>query len=216
MTIAELQKVIGTKVDGRWGPASRAALLARFTNTSAAKITTNEMQAFAERLGCTLRQLAAVAAVESSGSGFDRYGRPKILYERHYFHRLTEGKWSPGSFSNAARGGYSEDSWVKLATACAYAPDAAFSSVSWGKFQVMGFHWSKLGYVSPFDLAVSTVGSEAAHYELLARYIETFGLKDDIRRLSTNPADCRDFAAGYNGSAYEAGGYHRKLAEAMR
>ena len=61
-----------------------------------------------------------------------------------------------------------------------------------------------------------TVGSEAAHYEMLARYVLTFGLADDLRRLSTNPVDCEGFAAGYNGPGYRRFSYHTKLAAAMR
>ncbi|WP_337192532.1 N-acetylmuramidase domain-containing protein [Novosphingobium silvae] len=104
----------------------------------------------------------------------------------------------------------------KLGLACAKNPDAAFGSCSWGKFQVLGLHWSKLRYASPYALAFSTVASEAAHYELLARYIEVFGLTDELRALSRDPDDCRAFAQGYNGPAYAVGGYHQKLARAMQ
>jgi hypothetical protein len=80
----------------------------------------------------------------------------------------------------------------------------------------MGTHWSKLGYASPWALARSTVESEAAHYELLVRYVQKFDLVDAIRRLSTIPANCAGFARGYNGSGYAANAYDRKLAEAMK
>jgi len=60
------------------------------------------------------------------------------------------------------------------------------------------------------------VQSEADHYELLARYIEVFGLTGALRALSADPDDCRDFAKRYNGPAYEKNRYHVKLAEAMK
>lgn len=216
MNIAELQKAIGTAPDGKWGPASRAALLDHFTNKSAPAITPGQEQVIADRLSVSLRQLRAVAQVESSGSGFDNQGRPKILFERHYFHRLTDGKWSPAIFSDAKAGGYGDDSWNKLLAAAGRDPDAAFASCSWGQFQVMGAHWKALGYASPFALAASTVKDQAGHYELLTRFIERNNLKGAMAAISTDPEDCRAFARAYNGPAYAKGRYHEKLARAMK
>lgn len=215
MTIQELQSLIGTTPDGAFGLASRAALVAHFTNLQAKAVTSADITIYASKLGCTPQQLSAVAQVESSGGGFDNKGRPKILFERHIFHRLTDGKWSPATFSQSTGGGYSESSWDKLGAACAKDPDAAFSSASWGRFQVMGMHWSKLGYASPYELAHSTVESEANHFDLLARFILTFGLADELRALSPDPVDCRAFAKGYNGPNYRQNAYDTKLAAAM-
>lgn len=216
MNILALQKAIGTPVDGKFGANSKAALLKTFTNTKAPAVTDADIKAFAARLNCTEKQIRAVASVESAGSGFDNVGRPKILFERHIFHRETSGRWSVASYSNPSPGGYSESSWDKLASACAKEPDAAFAAASWGKFQVMGMHWKTLGYDSSYQLARSTVDSERAHYELLARYIERFGLLDEMRALSSNPDDCRAFAKLYNGPAYAKNDYHSKLARAMK
>ena len=209
MTPADLEAKLGA-------PLSLETLSAHFANPQANAVTDADITALASRLGCTSKQVRAVATVESGGGGFDKLGRPKILFERHLFHRLTEGKWSPASFSNSAGGGYGEDSWAKLAAACARDPDAAFSSCSWGKFQVLGAHWSKLGYPSPYALAWTTAQSDGDQYDLLARYIETFGLKRALAKLSTDPEACRDFAAAYNGPGYRKFDYHNKLARAMK
>lgn len=203
-------------VDGSLGPATRAAILSVFTNTNAAAASEDDMAKIAARLGGTVKQLKAVAAVESGGDGFDAFGRPKILFERHYFHRLTNGKWSPTIFSDPKAGGYTQSSWDKLTLAACRDVDAAFSSASWGKFQVMGAHWHDLGYESPLALAYSTVGSEAAHYELLARFIEHNHLADDFRAISADPETCRGFAAGYNGAGYRKFDYHTKIAARMK
>lgn len=200
-------------VDGKIGPASQAAIVAAFTNRNAPAVTDSQIAAFALRLGCTTKQLRAVARVESGGSAFDNFGRPKILFERHIFHRLTDGQWDGTAFSNASPGGYDESSWSKLTQAAAKNPDAAFSSASWGKFQVIGAHWNTLGYASPIALAYSTVMDEAASYELLARFIEKNGLSGALARLSTDTASCTPFARGYNGPAQR--GYDAKLAAAM-
>lgn len=220
MTPAELQQWLGAHgqpvlVDGRPGPKTRAAIKAAFVNLCADAVTNDELVALSTRLGCTVKQLRAVAQVESGGGGYDKSGRPKILFERHYFHKLTKGRFSPCSFSNPKGGGYSEDSWDKLTLATHCDVDAAFASCSWGKFQVMGAHWQVLGYPSPIDMAYSTVTGEGAHYEMLCRYIEKNSLKGALRALSANPNECRHFAKGYNGPAYEKFSYHTKLAKAM-
>lgn len=216
MNILELQRAIGTQADGFWGKHSREALLGAFTKVTAAAITQVQEKAFAVRLGVSLKQLRAVAKVESSGGGFDSKGRPKILFERHKFHKYTGGKWSVSAFSNPNGGGYSESSWDKLLGAVVTGDvDASFMACSWGKFQVLGEWWDEFGYASPFALAHSTVESEAAHYDLLCHYIEHNHLRDEMAALSANPDACRAFARAYNGAKYAELGYHTKLARAM-
>lgn len=220
MSVIDLQRWLGAHgqpvlPDGICGPKTRAAIVAAFTNTCAEAVTDTEIKALADRLGCTERQLRAVATVESGGSAFDRQGRPKILFERHLFHRYTDGKWSPTIYSNPNGGGYSVDSWEKLTMAAAKDVDAAFASASWGKFQVLGLHWNALGYPSPIEMAYSTVTGEGAHYEMLARYVEQNGLKPALARLSADPMTNIAFAKAYNGPAFRQFDYDKKLARAM-
>jgi hypothetical protein len=203
--------------DGLGGPRTRAAILAAFVNLEAPAVDESDIAGFAARLGCTPRQVRAIAQVESSGGGFTAEGRPKILFERHYFWRLTEGRHGFSAWSNPKRGGYSAmDSWLKLAFAACQDPEAAFASASWGKFQVMGAHAARLDYRSALAMAWTMTRSEADHYEAMVRYILAFGLVEEARALSTDPEANRAFAKGYNGPAYEDGGYHLKLARAMR
>jgi len=216
MTLSDLQTAIGAKPDGIWGEASRLALLRAFTNPAPGRASPAQVQAFARQLGVTPRQLAAVASVESAGGGYDKSGRPKMLFERHKFHHSTAGRYSPSPFSNPQPGGYDEDSWAKLLGAIATgAVDAAFMAASWGKFQVLDEYWQTFGYVSPFALAISTVASEVAHYQLLVDYIEFARLQGTLAKLSANPDACRAFAKAYNGAGYETFAYHTKLAAAM-
>lgn len=225
MIIGDLQRLIGTDADGIWGRKSNAALLEHFSNRQANAITRAELVAMAERLGCSLLQLEAVRAVEAGGGGFDKAGRPKILYERHKFHRFTRGRHSPSWFSQSASGGYTIDadrngvldSWDKLSAAIATGEvDAAFEACSWGAFQIMGEWWDELGYPSPYALAWTCAQSEGDHLELFVRYIEHFGLQDELRAITSNPETCRAFAAAYNGPAYAKGRYHEKIAARMR
>lgn len=220
MNVADFQQWLNAhgqqvSVDGKAGPATRAAIIAAFSNPCAPAVNDADILVLASRLGCTTKQIRAVAKVESGGSAFDKQGRPKILFERHIFYRLTDGKYPITTFNQAKGGGYDQDSWDKLTRATAYDVDAAFASASWGRFQVLGSHWKALGYPSPLEMAYSTVTSEAAHFEMLARFVEANGLKDELRALSGDPEDNRAFAKAYNGPAYERFSYHRKLAVAM-
>lgn len=207
-------------VDGKRGPATRAAILDTFINKSASAVTPDEIARIAARLGGTSRQVAAVAKVESAGGGWDDAGRLKCLYERHYFWKRIRIKIP--LLSNPAPGGYTidadrdgiNDSWEKVADASMRSPVAAFESASWGKFQIMGAHAVALGYGNAIEFAWTLSRSEFAHYEALARFIEANGLLSAFRALSTDPADCLAFARGYNGKGQK--GYDRKLAEAMR
>lgn len=207
-------------VDGKGGPATRDAIIRRFICRDAKPASDADKTAIAQRLGGTLKQLNAVSAVESSGGGWDQSGLLKILYERHYVWRRLKVKIP--LLSDPAAGGYTidadrdglNDSWEKLANMACRNPQIAFESVSWGKFQVMGAWWSKLGYPTVFDMAWGLRASEAAHYELLARYIEVNRLNRAFQSLSGDPADCLAFARGYNGPAQK--GYDQRLAKAMR
>lgn len=225
MDVATLQGALGAVPDGNWGPMSRKALLAGFRNMAAPGVDEAYLTGIAARLGCTTRQVRAFAKVESSGGGYDLAGRPKILFERHKFHKFTGGRFSPAWYSMSKGGGYSEDlapadgaqgSWGKLNDAIAHDVDAAFMACSWGKFQVLGEWWDELGYESPFAMALSCVPGEAGHYEMFVRYVEHFHLADELRLVSKNPETNRAIAAAYNGPGYRAFDYHRKLAEAMR
>jgi len=220
VTPKELQQWLGAHgqplmVDGKCGPKTREAIKAAFVNTCAGAVTDDEIAMLAKRLGCTPKQLRAMAKVESGGAGFDKQGRPKILFERHLFYRYTGGRFGLSPFSQPKGGGYAEDSWDKLTRAACLDAGSAFAAVSWGKFQVLGYHWDVLKYPSAIDMAYSTVTGEGAHYEMLARYIEKNNLKGALAKLSTNPADNVALAKGYNGPAFKKFAYDDKLAKAM-
>ncbi len=227
MNVAQLQQWLNARganlvVDGKAGPKTRAAIFTAFTNLKAEAITSPQEITFAARLGGTVKQLRAVAKVESSGGGWNDGGQPKALFERHYAWRRL--RVIIPLLSNPAPGGYTidadkdglNDSWEKVADLAMRNPLAAFESASFGKFQIMGAWAAKLGYANAIEFAHSMVDSERGHYEALVRYIEKFDLKPAFQALSTDPDACRAFAKGYNGPAYEKGGYHLKLFGAMK
>jgi len=215
------------KEDGIGGTKTKEAILQVFTNKNAKAVTEDELKSLSVSLGDTnTKRIKAVSAVESGGNGWFTSGLPKILYERHYFYRLTSDviKKLSGWFINKSAGGYTidenkngiNDSWEKLADAACKDPDAAFQSVSIGKFQVMGSHYKMLGFSHPIEMLWAATRSEYEHYKMLVGYIKGTNLTKAYNSLSTDPESCRAFAKGYNGPAYTKYNYHLKLAKAMR
>jgi hypothetical protein len=160
-----------------------------------------------QRLGCSCRQLDA-ARWNPPGAALMPMAAPSACSSG------TSSTASPAGFAQrvqpVVRRGYSldadgngiNDNWDKLSAAIATGEvDAAFMATSWGAFQIMGEWWDALGYQSPFAMAFACVASEAAHLDMLARYIEHFRLKPALAALTSNPATCRAFAAAYNAPA---------------
>lgn len=208
-------------VDGQHGPALRSAIIETFRNKSAPAVLQNEINGVAARLGCTPTQLAAVAAVESAGGGWDDTGLLKALWERHYLWRRI--KLSVPFLSDPNAGGYTvdadhdgiNDSWEKLADASLrFGFGTAAECVSFGKFQIMGAWWKKLGYSDVGEFIWGMSRGEAAHYEALRRYIEVNNLRGAIQKIDGNPMNCKPFADGYNGPAQK--GYDGRIAAAFR
>lgn len=199
----------------------RAAFLDRFVNKAAAKICNTDIEFAARSIGVPDRNLRAVIAVESGGRSFGPEGRPIILFEPHVFHRRTEGRWSPTSFSYARWRDLPYPAsqlarWEQMADAAARNEVAALESASWGLFQIMGFHWKALGYASAESFALAMVKGEAAQLGALVTFIKVNGLADELAAGSTNADSWRAFARGYNGAGYAQNAYHEKLARAMR
>ena len=178
-------------------------------------ITDEKWVALAATLGVERAVLQAVAQVESGGSGFlaTTPPRPKILFEGHCFHRLTNGRFSAAhptiSFLRWTRQHYARTGlgeWARLEQAMALDRTAALQSASWGAFQIMGANHAQCGYsdVEAF-VAAQHAGAEA-QLEAFTRFIS--------RRWYLEPLKARDwarFAQRYNGPGFAANKYDVKL-----
>lgn len=167
------------------------------------------------RIGVGEDELHAVLDVETRGGGFDKFGRPKMLFEPHIFYRELRG----GQRDQAVRMGlaypkwkrdYPSDSYPRLCKALAINRDAAFRASSWALGQVMGFNAGLAGYPSAEAMVRDMLDDEEKHLEAMVTFIKSAGLDDELRAH-----DWRGFAKGYNGSAYEKNGYHIKLSKAF-
>lgn len=157
-------------------------------------------------------EIHAILDVESSGSGFDAKGRPKMLFEPHLFYRFLSGekreravreglayeKWRPGS--------YPADSYPRLVAAMLIDETAALRAASWGLGQILGDNYKAAGYLSPQEMVIDFTMDEDRHLTAMIRFIRAKGLDDELRNH-----DWAGFARGYNGALYATHGYHIKL-----
>ena len=167
----------------------------------------------AKELNCEVAAIKAVAEVESKGEGFLPSGEPKILFERHRFYKYTNGKYAEShpDICNKLQGGYGKESeqHSKLQRASKLNRDAALMSCSWGRFQIMGDNWQKLGYKSLQEFINKMYESETGHLDAFVRYIKNFGLLNHIRNKQWDK-----FAFLYNGPEYKKNNYDLKMANA--
>lgn len=170
----------------------------------------------AQILGVTAAHVQAVCWVEAPGSGFLASGEPKVLFEAHHFSRLTahrfdashpqisSRKWNRALY----RGGAAEHQ--RMQAAAELDREAALQSASWGRFQIMGFHWSACGFASLQDFVNAMYRGEQGHLEAFIGYIRWAKLDDELRAN-----DWDGFARWYNGPGYAEHQYDVKLAQAF-
>ena len=180
---------------------------------NATPFTDKAIEAAAKKIGCQVAAVRAVIDVESRG-GFQADGRPKILFERHYFHRLTKGKFSKKhpDISKSSWGGYGKYSaqYGRLHRAIELNRNAALRSASWGAFQIMGDNYKVSGFDDVEDFVAAMVESEDKQLGAFVGFVQGNHLDDELRRL-----DWAGFARGYNGPAYKANKYDTKMAAAF-
>jgi len=182
----------------------------------AAKITDQDLPRIGKTIGVGEDEIHAILDVESSGSGFDKQGRPKMLFEPHVFFRnltgakrdeavrlgLAYAKWKPGA--------YPKDSYPRLIQAIAIDETAALKAASWGLGQILGENHKLIGYSSPQALVKAFCESEAKQLEGIVAFLVANKLDGKLRAH-----DWAGVARGYNGASYAQHGYHTKLAAAF-
>ena len=189
---------------------------------SAKKVTEDDINQIAVGLDVEPAAFRAVIAVEAAGSGFDRAGRPKALFERHHFHKHL--KDTPARLAHAVSAGLAYPKWgekpypkgsdavyAEIERACAIDEEAALLSTSWGLGQIMGSNFKMAGCASVKDMVVLACESEADQLRQMASFIRSAGLQDELKNK-----DWAKFARGYNGPGYAKNAYDTKLAAAYK
>lgn len=183
------------------------------------------------RLGVAVAAVYALNEVESKGFGFLSNGKPVILFERHVMYERLQLPRTPAddqlqllrrtlllakqapTLVNPKAGGYigGTAEHQRLAQACRLDELAALESASWGAFQVMGYHWQRLNYLSIHDFVAAMNRSEADHLEAFVRYIEADA--DLLKALKAQ--QWATVARLYNGPDYQRNLYDVKLERAF-
>jgi hypothetical protein len=176
-----------------------------------------DLEAAAATLGVPVEVVLAVRAAESQGSGFIRgTDLPRILFEAHQFHRLTDGaydashphisqkSWDPKAYVGG-RGEY--DRLLEAIAATGGDPDPGLKATSWGLFQIMGFNHEAAGFTTVRDFVNAMAEGEDRQLAAFVAFIAAEGLAKPLQGQ-----DWADFARRYNGPGYAKNHYDTRLA----
>ena len=161
--------------------------------------------------GVGLAEIWAVVSVETSGCGFLRDRRPKLLFERHVFHRLTGGRFDADDpdVSQPTAGGYGppgDHQYQRLAAAARFDRAAALKSASWGLGQIMGENFAIAGFARVEDMVAAMVECEDKQLLAAATFMVDCGMAAPLR-----DHDWERFARRYNGPDFAAHNYNGLL-----
>ncbi|MBK3450050.1 MULTISPECIES: N-acetylmuramidase domain-containing protein [Pseudomonas] len=227
IAVRAYQLKVGLVADGVAGTKTQSSLAG---GDCAQLLRNHDLVTAAERLGVPLATIYAVNEVESKGRGFLENGKPVILFERHIMYRQLAKVRHPGddpadvkrhadelaatnpALVNPKAGGYigGTAEHQRLAMARQIDDTAALESASWGAFQIMGYHWQRLGYASVQDFVTAMSASESQQFEAFTRFIET----DPVLHKALKARKWAEFARLYNGSDYLRNLYDTKLQRA--
>jgi len=152
----------------------------------------------------------SILEVETSGFGFLQDRRPQILFERHIFHKITNGKYDNQNpnISNAKTGGYlgGSSEYTRLETAITLDSNAALQSASWGIGQVMGSNFHSASFANVEDMVAAIVDGENKQLLAMANFIKYNHLASDLQSQNWEA-----FALGYNGPNFKQNDYDIRL-----
>ena len=181
-----------------------------FTGQSLA-LTADGLAAAASTLNVKAPEIWAVLSVETHGTGFLADRRPQILFERHFFSRLTGHQFDashPG-ISDQTPGGYGatgSHQYDRLNEAFSLNQDAALQSASWGMGQIMGANHQAAGFADAASMVTAMTNSEDAHLSAMVNFLIANHLD---KYLAAH--DWASFARGYNGPNYAINRYDVQL-----
>lgn len=174
------------------------------------QLTEDDILRAANLLDVELAAIKAVSEVESAGGGFHKEGQPKVLFERHWMNRRLKhygltlaaelGRSQRPDIVNSRTGGYRGGAleWTRLQTARKLSEASALESASYGRYQIMGFHWKALGYGSVREFFDKMRENEGRQLDAFVEFIRCDGRLHGALKKK----DWTSFAKTYNGPAY--------------
>ena len=221
------QLKVGLVADGVAGTKTQTSLAG---GDCTQLLRNSDLVTAAQRLDVPLASIYAVNEVESKGKGFLDNGKPVILFERHIMYRQLAKVRHSGddpdelkrhadqlatanpALVNPKPGGYigGTAEHQRLAMARLIDDTAALESASWGAFQIMGFHWQRLGYASVQAFVAAMSAGESQQFDAFTRFIET----NPALHKALKARKWAEFAKLYNGPDYLRNLYDTKLQRA--
>jgi len=169
-------------------------------------LSSDGLATVASDLGVHAPEIWAVLTIETNGCGYLPDRRPQIRYERHIFHRLTQGQFdADADISNRSLGGYGltgSQEYDRLAAAMAKDRIAALESASWGLGQIMGENFAAAGFQGVEEMVAAMLQSEDAQLVAMGDFLAATKL-----RASLQAHDWTTFARGYNGPNFAINRY---------
>lgn len=174
------------------------------------------------RIGVGEDVIHALLTVETSGTGFDDVGRPKMLFEPHVFYRYLTGEKRTRAVNEGLaykKWGtlkYPKNSYPRLEKALLIDETAALKAASWGLGQVLGMNFEAAGYDSPQAMVADFIDDEDRHLNAMINFIIENHIDDDLRRIEqktkrgekVTAADWVPVVRVYNGSEFAENKYH--------
>lgn len=226
-TLHSLSRLVGRNtVRGRpvdqivTSPGTRVADVAALPRASASNIGGVDRHGLSEaayldmarRLECEVAAIKAVVETELEIlKPFDAQGRPRILFERHKFHKHTNGRYdaSHPDISNPRWGGHGKlsEQYPKLERAIRLDRNAALKSASWGAFQILGENHAAAGHATVDAFVAAMRSGVNAQAEAFVAFVKA------NRRMLTalRQRNWAVFARLYNGPAYADHNYDGRM-----
>ena len=233
--VLEFQRKNNLVIDGLVGLKTWAKLVEQknlVVNFNTKLLSEKDIKDFADQYDLDLAAVKAVNEVESRGKGFLVDGKPVILFEGHVFWReLKKRGLNPEDFLNEEtkdvlyekwtknyyKGGSGEHERLKKAANISNLPEvhnAAYSSASWGAFQIMGYHFKALNYTSIDDFVQKMQEHEREHLKAFGEFISVNRFRGKKLLDWLREKNWANFAYGYNGPGYKSNKYDSKLKSA--
>jgi len=203
----------------------------KFIDEVGYKPSLSALRKAAKKLGVELSVIRAVFQTETGGQTYTKDGRIKILYERHYFSRFTHGKYdkdrdisAPTPFkgkTHKEKGkevatpeidqyGNPSNQYRRFEKAKKLDEEAAYSSISYGSFQIMGSNYKDAGYKSAKEFGDAMFSADED--KMLDAFTNYISANHAMRKALLNH-DWATFARLYNGPSYKDNKYDTKMAE---
>ena len=184
------------------------------------ELTWDDVVTVANNIGVDPCVIDAIGQKESRGSGFLNSGRPKTLFEGHWFYKRLKAyginpdllmnehpsiiypKWTNKHYGN------SRIELARLEEAKTIHQYAALESASWGKYQIMGFNYKVCGYVDVVDFVNAQCESEQKQLDCLIKFLVGNNLLQALKNK-----DWAKIARVYNGPQYAKNNYDVDLSK---